>query len=498
MKKILYLIIFLTAVSFTASAQSKIVDMKKKFNFMQRFHQTQNFSNQNQKFSLKINPYWQDVDAPHTYNSFVPQIKVPCFNAVWAKIEYDSIGDNKHFLRTADGGKTWQFDTIPSPAGYVIGSIAAIDANTCYAAMYNAINGLGGGIFKTKNGGAAWKQIAPGKLFDANSYPDFVYFFDAKHGLAVGDHNGSDTATLEMYTTADAGATWQRVSKQNIPPTIGMAYSPGFNVYAAFGNRIWFKAYDSQNNLYLYRSDDLGQHWQLFPVNFKEFFFDFAFADKLNGLAVGFDFGVGSYEAETHDGGKTWAEKSFIGYPMGAFVTVIPFTHTFISTLPYGYAPVAGSSYSNDYGATWKLIDSGAAAVHSAVAFLNPFIGWTGRAETADPNGGMYKWKLHFSLGDNAIASNDENISSATKNNLSNTINVRLYPNPARDVLKIEGLNASAKTTLSLFNVSGKLIQQSILNGESYQLNIQKLSAGSYYVTIQSGEKITTLKFVKE
>ena len=110
----------------------------------------------------------------------------------------------------------------------------------------------------------------------------------------------------------------------------------------------------------------------------------------------------------------------------------------------------------------------------------------------------MFKWKLHFSLDDNAVASDDANISSATKNNLSNTINARLYPNPAKDVLQIEGLNTSAKTTLSLFNISGKLIQQATANAESYSFNIQKLAAGSYYVRIRSGEKISTLKFVKE
>ena len=75
---------------------------------------------------------------------------------------------------------------------------------------------------------------------------------------------------------------------------------------------------------------------------------------------------------------------------------------------------------------------------------------------------------------------------------------IKLYPNPAKDVLKIAGLNASAKATLSLFNVSGKMVQQSIATGETYTFNLQKLAAGSYYITIKSDKKVTTLKFVKE
>lgn len=42
------------------------------------------------------------------------------------------------FLRSADGGKTWRLDSVDSPYGYGISVIAPVDANTCYAAMFNA------------------------------------------------------------------------------------------------------------------------------------------------------------------------------------------------------------------------------------------------------------------------------------------------------------------------------------------------------------------------
>ncbi len=496
MKTILYTLLFLSAFSITANTQTKITDNKWKNNFLQHMQQNQNSKGSNQKFGLKINSYWKDVDAPHFYNSYMPQIKVPCFNTVWARVNFDSLYyDSKVFVRTADGGKTWRFDSIPSPAGYALGSLSAIDGNTCYASMYDGSDGQGGGIYKTTNGGAAWKHLEPGKLLDDNSFADFVYFFDAKNGLAVGDNDGTDTSTLQIYTTCDEGKTWQRVPKQNIPPTLGYAYSFNFNVYTVFKNRIWFRANDSYGNSYIYRSDDLGHHWQLSPYTLATPIFDFAFTDKLNGLGISFDFGVGPHEVETHDGGITWADKSFTGYPMGGFITVIPGTHTFVSTLPYGLTPVTGSSYSNDYGATWKLIDSGVNASHSAVAYLNPLIGWTGRAESADPNGGMFKWKINF-LCDGF----DENISNTNilKTDLGNENIIKLYPNPAKDIIRVEGLNPAIKTTLLLFNISGKLIQQSCVTEASHTFNLPKLTAGNYYIKIESGNNTTTLNFLKQ
>jgi len=98
---------------------------------------------------------------------------------------------------------------------------------------------------------------------------------------------------------------------------------------------------------------------------------------------------------------------------------------------------------------------------------------------------------------ENSVNANEDR--TVTKNNegINNQV-IKLYPNPAKDVLKIEGLNASAKTTLSLFNVSGKMVEQSTTVGETYTFNLQKLAAGSYYITIESDKKMTTLKFVKE
>jgi hypothetical protein len=101
-------------------------------------------------------------------------------------------------------------------------------------------------------------------------------------------------------------------------------------------------------------------------------------------------------------------------------------------------------------------------------------------------------------LDDEKSVTTNERLEVTKNNTATNNSAIKLYPNPAKDAIKIEGLNASAKTTLSLFNVSGKLVQQSTAIGETYIFNLENLAAGSYYITIKSDKEITTLKFVKE
>ena len=559
------------AISFAVSAQSKIMELKQKNNFMLRMHQNQNFSNQNRRFKLNLNPYWESINAPHVIDySFVPQITVPTFNVVWGRMNFDTVPYNANrFLRTTDGGRTWRYDSVDAPANYAIGNIAAIDANTCYASIYNGITNEGVGIYKTIDGGDKWKQIGIGQLFKDGTFNDFVYFFDAQNGLAVGDGKGNDSSYIEIYTTSDAGKTWQRVHDKNIPlVTGGTAYSFPFDSYTVYKNIIWFLGYDDQGNSYIYRSDDLGSHWQLFPYTLSMPIYDFAFTDKKNGLAVSFDEN-GPHEAVTHDGGATWTDKSFKGYPMGGFIAAIPGTHTLVTTLPGpGLTPVYGSSYSNDLGASWNLIDSGINAIHSAVAFLNPLFGWTGRTESEDPNGGMFKWKLKFSLGNFSFTANknDNNVllnwqvENETGNDYysversadginfsaigqvksyndpqqqyifednnstvgqqyyrlkevnndgdisySNTIKIdfggsflKLYPNPANDILKVEGLTSNSNAKLSVIDVTGRIVQQVNTVGSTFNYNVQKLAAGSYYLKVETNKQGQTLKFVKE
>ncbi len=75
---------------------------------------------------------------------------------------------------------------------------------------------------------------------------------------------------------------------------------------------------------------------------------------------------------------------------------------------------------------------------------------------------------------------------------------IKLYPNPVKNLLRVEGLNPLINTTLSIIDGSGKIIQQLNTTSRSYTYNLQKLNAGNYYLKIVEDKKITTFKFMKE
>ena len=66
-----------------------------------------------------------------------------------------------------------------------------------------------------------------------------------------------------------------------------------------------------------------------------------------------------------------------------------------------------------------------------------------------------------------------------------------IYPNPATDWLEIK--HADEEPLYRVYSISGQLL----LSGQGYRLNVSALSAGTYIIRVNSGNKYYKLKFVK-
>jgi hypothetical protein len=97
--------------------------------------------------------------------------------------------------RSFDSGKTWQ--TIPVANHVVFRALAANDSDIW-------VGGAAGVLYQSSDSGQHWTRITPvaeGKSLSADIVT--VEFSDPQHGKVI-------TANREIWTTSDAGETWQR------------------------------------------------------------------------------------------------------------------------------------------------------------------------------------------------------------------------------------------------------------------------------------------------
>ena len=89
-------------------------------------------------------------------------------------------------------------------------------------------------------------------------------------------------------------------------------------------------------------------------------------------------------------------------------------------------------------------------------------------------------------------------VNNASGNKLKDLFSVPFVsPNPTKDILHLQNLSSSAKT-ISVVDVNGKVLQQTVTANNSYSFNIKHFSAGIYFVRIDDDKKSSVLKFVKE
>lgn len=112
----------------------------------------------------------------------------------------------------------------------------------------------------------------------------------------------------------------------------------------------------------------------------------------------------------------------------------------------------------------------------------------------------------NLAAGNYAVYVTDANNISATEaftinNNIPGgmmenvQLNVKLYPNPARQQLWIEAENLSA---VEMYHISGqKMLEQQLNNENKVELNIAELPAGSYFVRVISQQNQKIMPFIK-
>lgn len=310
----------------------------------------------------------QVTHTPQTSNTKALLIAVSPVNdrVVWVS------GSQGTYLRTTNGGTTWQAGRVPGADSLQFRDVHAVDANTAY--LLSIGNGNQSRIYKTTDAGAHWARQFMNP--DSAGFYDCMDFWDARRGIVVGDALGSDAAVL---ATTDGGAHWTRVSPSALPraqPNEGSFAASGTCLVTKPGGHAWIVASNADHGRVLHTAD-YGKTWSVdtLPITTRAGSGpqSIAFRDARHGMALGGGTAAqpgDDFIAVTNDGGKTWTKRASPALRTGIWGGVYVRGASGATVVAVG---PAGAVYSVDDGATWTPIDS---LNYWSVGFASRRAGW--------------------------------------------------------------------------------------------------------------------------
>jgi photosystem II stability/assembly factor-like uncharacterized protein len=293
------------------------------------------------------------IPAPHwTIQSSGVTARLRGVSAVSDRIAWAS-GSGSTVLRTADSGATWQKLTVTKDV-LDFRDVDAINAQTAFVLSIG--NGTASRIYKTTDAGATWRLQFTND--DARAFFDAMSFWDAEHGIVIGDAIDGKFCIL---TTNNGGENWVRVPGNSLAPALeneGAFAASGTNI-AIFGKQDAWIGTGAAAKARVLRTSDRGRTWKISETPLRSGasagIFSVAFRDRLHGVVVG-----GDYQKEqeavdnmavTSDGGATWTlVKGLSGFR--SVVAYVPGSKTkaIVAVGP------SGTDYSDDDGRSWRHV----------------------------------------------------------------------------------------------------------------------------------------------
>ena len=136
----------------------------------------------------------------------------PC--VVSSRFSWASGGTNGTYLCTSDGGDTWSAGVVPGASHLDFRDVQAFDDRTAHLLAIG--EGDQSRLYRTTDGGKTWALSFQNG--DPKGFLDAMAFWDAVHGVALGD---PVDGRFMILTTNDGGRSWQRQrGDARLPPAI--------------------------------------------------------------------------------------------------------------------------------------------------------------------------------------------------------------------------------------------------------------------------------------
>ena len=263
-------------------------------------------------------------------------------------------GAGSTVLRTSDGGTTWQKLTVTTDV-VDFRDVDAINERTAYVLSIG--NGPASRIYKTDDAGATWTLQF--KNEDPKAFLDAMSFWDAAHGIVIGD---SIDGKFCLLTTEDGGKSWVRVPASALPAALaneGAFAASGTNIAVLGKSEAWIGMGAAAKARVLY-THDRGRTWKIAETplisSASAGIFSVAFRDAKHGVIVGGDYtkekDAVNNLAVTKDGGANWT----LVKGLNGFRSVVAYVPGMKTPSLVAVGP-SGTDYSVDDGRTWIQLD---------------------------------------------------------------------------------------------------------------------------------------------
>ena len=407
--------------------------------------------------------------------------------AVTANIYNWQSTDQLTFMKTSDGGNTWQSGAILMGVEPYASNICPVNANLLWASGTDI--DYASWVVRSTDGGQSWERFLEDGFFRATSYVNFVHFWDEQNGIAVGDPAPSPTDPTpfyEIYTTSNGGQNWIRVPSANIPPQQLSEFGVAGR-YFVVGDTVWFSTINSANfeGLRLFRSADRGLHWTASASPAVEWF---SFADGLYGIGAEHVNSNAVNLRLTTDGGDSWTDLPALQMGRISSLAMVPGSRYILATMrTSNIAPPFKTILSTDLGQSWQEIGDGSELACNA-QFASPTVGYAGELQPANHPTRMYKY----------AGSPLSGLLSGKPLDAELTV----FPNPASDFASVQVKTAQPFDFLLLLNdAQGRLVERQVFpktDTFSTTLDLQALPSGLYTLTVSTREGAVVRKVLKQ